>query len=373
MEEKFKVVLIGCGRVAEKHIKAIVHNRNLATLCAVSDLNLDAVDKIIKDSNLKKKEKLSIKKYTDYTRMLDEVKPDIALVTTPSGTHFEIASRVLDSKINLLLEKPMALSLEHADILIKKAVENNLKISLGHIYRFFPVVDILSRDISANKFGQVLYGNVKVFWGRDQSYYDSANWRGTWKDDGGVLMNQSIHAIDLMIYLMGGNIKEVCSMLARQTHNIQAEDLALGIMRFDTGAYCTIEATTNTDPEDLQASFSVLCTKGIIKGGFKSGKPFIDICTRKNKKLNAKYIIEFISRSKKSHGLSFIKKASNPHTGILKDLCLSIREDRPPIADAFSGRASLEAVLGMYKSAKTNSFVSFPLEGFSSQDMEGFF
>ena len=185
-------------------------------------------------------------------------------------------------------------------------------------------------------------------------------------------MNQSVHALDLMLYLMGGNVLSVNSMLGKQLHEMQAEDIAMGIMKFDNGAFCTIEGTTNTSPDVPFASFSIQCTNGSILAGIRKGKPFFDIRDENDKKINGRYIRKLIKTTRKESGLLSLKKFANPHSGILKDLAECIINDRTPRADGVSGKRSLELVLGMYKSAKEKREVSLPLDYFSTDDMESF-
>lgn len=373
MTRKFRFAIIGCGKVAIKHLKAAMHNDSLVELVAVADTSLPAMDSLIGGSKLSGTQKSCINKYSDYRKMLADENLDIVAVTTPSGTHASIGYAVIAAGVNLLLEKPMTLSLSESKMLIDEAVNHNVKIALGHIYRFFPIVDMLSEDIAKGVFGKVLYGNVKVFWGHDQAYYNQAAWRGTWAQDGGVLMNQSVHALDLMLYLMDGSVSEVTSMIARQSHIMEAEDLALGIMKFDDGSYCTVEGTTNTNPKDMQASFFLLCSKGSINAGIRAKKPFFDIRDENGKKMNGKYIKALLVKTHKESGILSLRQLSNPHSGILKDLCISIRDNKNPRADGNSGKNSLELVLAMYKSAKTKSIVSLPIEDFAATDMQGFF
>lgn len=373
MTRKFRFAIIGCGKVAIKHLKAAVHNETFVELVALADTNQTAMDSIVDGSKLSSSQKSKVKKYSDYRKMLSDENLDIVAVTTPSGTHALIGHDVISAGVNLLLEKPMTLSLGESIMLIDEAKKHDVKIALGHIYRFFPIVDMLSSDIAKGVFGKVLYGNVKVFWGHDQAYYDQASWRGTWAQDGGVLMNQSVHALDLMLYLMGGNVSEVTSMITRQSHVMEAEDLAMGIMKFDNGSYCTVEGTTSSNPKDMQASFLILCSKGSIYAGIRAKKPFFDIRDENNKKMNGKYIRSLLTQTHKDSGIMSLLKFSNPHSGILRDLCISIRDNRNPRADGNSGKNSLELVLAMYKSAKTKSIVSLPIEEFAATEMQGFF
>lgn len=373
MERKFRFALVGCGKVARKHMKAIIHNMDLVELVALVDTDDKAMVSLLEHSSLSAEQKSGIVFYQDYRQMLDEQRPDIVAITTPSGTHAKIGLAAIHRGANLILEKPMTLSLHEADMLVQEAAKYNVKIALGHIYRFFPFVDRIVKDIGNNMYGMVLYGDVKVRWGHDQAYYDQAPWRGTWKQDGGVLMNQSIHALDLMCWLVGSDVSEVSGMIARQKHKMEAEDLALGLMRFKNGAYCTVEGTTNTDKNRQEASFYLLCTKGVIKAGVRSGRPYLDIRSEKGKRLTHRYILGLLKDTMRKGGISSLRKLGNPHTGIVRDLCLSIIGNTDPRADGISGRNSLEIVLAVYKSAKMKSSVKLPLDGFSTDDMIGFF
>ncbi len=373
MQKRFRYALIGCGKVAKKHIRSVMHNKDLVEMVAIVDTNRNAIDNLLVNSSFTKEELSKIIIYSDYRIMLDEQKPDIVAITTPSGTHAEIGLEIIRRGINILIEKPMTLNLLQAINLVDEAAKYNVKIAVGHIYRFFPLVEQLVVDIRNNVYGEVLYGNVKVYWGHDQAYYDQASWRGTWKQDGGVLMNQSIHALDLMCWLMGGKASEVTGMIARQNHKMEAEDLGLGIIKFENDTYCTIEGTTNTNPQSPEASFYILCTKGFIKAGIKSGKPYLEIRDQDNKNRSGHYIMNLLKSLIKSGKLSSIMQFGNPHSGILRDLCIAIIENRDPRADGNSGRDSLELVLALYKSAKTKKSVSLPVTDFSTEDMQGFF
>lgn len=373
MDKKFRYALIGCGKVAKKHIKAVLHNEDMVEMVAIVDTNIEAMKTFLDSSPLSKEQKSRIVCYSDYNKMLEEQNPAIVSITTPSGTHARIGLDAIHKGANLILEKPMTLSLDEADLLLQEAAKYNVKIALGHIYRFFPFVDQIVKDIENKVYGDILYGDVKVHWGHGQEYYDQANWRGTWNQDGGVLMNQSVHALDLMCWLMGSHVCEVSGMIARQKHKIEAEDLGLGILRFENGSYCTIEGTTNTNPEIPEASFYLLCSKGSVKAGIKAGKPYFDVRDQNNKKRFSYYFWNLLKQAHKNGGVKSLLKFGNPHSGILTDLCLSIIEDRNPRADGLSGKNSLELVLAIYKSAKTKSSVSLPLKGFSTDDMIGYF
>lgn len=366
MSEKKKVIIIGCGRVAAKHIKAIKKLKDRLTLAALVDNNPEAVERLIKSAKIKGE----VQAFTDYKLAIEDIRPDIVAVTVPSGLHFSIAEYALEHGCNLLLEKPMTMSSSESRRIYELSQEKDLKIAMGHIYRYFPLVSLLQKDIADGKFGKVTHGTIFVRWGHQDDYYRSAAWRGTWKSDGGALMNQTIHAIDLLVWLMGSRPVEAEAMLAQRLRDIEAEDLGMAILRMDDGSLASIEGTTATSDKDHAAMFSVFCSDGVVSLGIRSGKPSLNIRNGKGKKLNGKYIRKQI----KAGGISSLLGALNPHTGIYRDFVDALDSGRQPLADALSGYTSVDTLMGIYKSAQESRAVALPLqEDFSSVDMTGFF
>ena len=363
------VIIIGCGRVAVKHLKAVSKLKGLE-LKAVVDTNPESANRLLSSV----KGFAGTKIYNDYKQAIDEVKPSIVSVTVPSGLHFQIAKYAMEHGCNLLLEKPMTMSVSEAREIFELSQKTGLKIAMGHIYRYLPIVGLVKEDIAEGKYGKVTHGTIYVRWGHGDDYYSSAAWRGTWKSDGGALMNQTIHAIDLLVWLMGSEPEEVSAMIAQRLRNIEAEDLGMAVIRLENGALAQIEGTTATIPSRHTAEFSVFCEKGQLSMGLDSGKPHINVYgltpDGKTKKLNGYYI----RRQFKTGGMFSYKCALNPHLGIYKDLCDSINENKNPIADAYAGFSSVDTLLGIYKSAKEGRPVKLPLtEDFNSVDMTGFF
>ena len=268
------VVLIGCGRVAEKHLKAISKLKDLE-LKAVVDVNPESAKRLL--SSVKGFE--NVKSYTDYKTAIDEIKPSIVSVTVPSGLHFQIARYAMEHGSNLLLEKPMTMSVSEAREIFELSGKTGLKIAMGHIYRYLPIVGLVRQDIAEGKYGKVTHGTIYVRWGHGEDYYSSAAWRGTWKSDGGALMNQTIHAIDLLIWLMGSEPELAEAIIAKRLRNIEAEDLGMAVLRLENGALAQIEGTTATIPSKHTAEFSVFCENGQLSMGLDSGKPHLNIFT----------------------------------------------------------------------------------------------
>ena len=364
------VIIIGCGRVAEKHLKAISKLKGSLALAAVVDTNPESAKRLLNSV----KGFANTKVYNDYKTAIEEVKPSIVSVTVPSGLHYQIAKYAMEHGCNLLLEKPMTMSVSEAREIFELSQKTGLKIAMGHIYRYLPIVGLLRDDIAEGKFGKVTHGTIYVRWGHGEDYYNSAAWRGTWKSDGGALMNQPIHAIDLLVWLMGSEPEEASSMIAQRLRKIEAEDLGMAVLRLENGALAQIEGTTSTVPSKHTAEFSVFCENGQLTMGLDSGKPHLKIYgvkpDGKLKKLNGYYI----RKQFKTGGMFSYKCALNPHLGIYKNLFDSIIENKNPIADAYSGFSSVDTLLGIYKSAKEGRPVKLPLtEDFTSTDMTGFF
>ncbi|NLW11112.1 MAG: Gfo/Idh/MocA family oxidoreductase, partial [Clostridiaceae bacterium] len=260
-------------------------------------------------------------------------KPQLTAITTPSGSHAVMGMRAIRAGSHILLEKPLTLSLSEADQLLETAREHNVRIAVGHIYRFFPVVAELQKDLQSGNFGRILYGDVKVRWGHDQAYYDQAAWRGTWSHDGGALMNQSIHALDLMVWLLGQPVCTVSGRIDRQLHRMQAEDFGLASLELANGIWCQLEGTTNTDPKRQEASFFIRCTEGEIRAGIMSGKPYMKIINGEGKNISWKYLRAFLVAKWREGRLAALKQLGNPHSGLYGDWIAAASSDTEPLAD----------------------------------------
>ena len=217
-------------------MKAISKNSDRAELVALVDVSEEAAKRLSPDTPY----------YKDYKEAITEVKPDIVAVTVPSGLHYEIARFAMENDCHLLLEKPMTMSSDQSRQIYELSLKTGRKIAMGHIYRYFPIVGLVREDIREGRFGKVTHGSIYVRWGHGDDYYGSASWRGTWKSDGGALMNQTIHAIDLLVWLMGSKPVSCVGMISQRRANIEAEDLGMAVIRMDDGSLASVEGTTCT-------------------------------------------------------------------------------------------------------------------------------
>ncbi len=352
-----KIVLVGCGRVAEKHLKAWKFLNKHAQKLQLPDLELIAVvDPNVERTTAFLRQHVpnqSIPCVPSLKELLAKQTPDLVAITTPSGTHFELAKLALTHRCHLLVEKPVTMFSEQAEELKRLAQENNCQIAIGHIYRYLPLMHTLASDISSGVLGKVLYGSIIVRWGHNQAYYDSASWRGTYELDGGAVMNQSIHALDLMSMLMqlsASNVTEISTMLGTLAHEMEAEDLGFVNYRFSDGKMLTLEASTASDKDYHEAHFYVRTDQAEIRAGLSPKKRYVSVIkSKENKSLPYKW--RYIRQALKRYGLSFYKLIFNPHTAIYEDLLLAITRKQTPIADINSGINAVALVEKAYAKA----------------------
>ncbi len=355
-----KYALIGCGRISPNHIAAAQANElDFVAMC-------DIDESCMEDKALKFKLGDGFKRYTDYIKLLETEKPDLVAICTESGKHATIALDCIKRGINCIIEKPIALSIKDADDIIKAAVKEHVKVCACHQNRFNRSVQIIREAIDMNRFGRLFYGTAHIRWCRDHEYYDRASWRGTWEQDGGALMNQCIHNIDLLRWMMGSDIVEVVGMTDQLNHPyIQAEDLGIALIKFKNGSYGIVEGTTDVYPKNLEETLYIFGEKGTVKAGGQSVN-----------------VIEEWNFSDMLDDPATIKERfhENPpsvygfgHKPLYADVIHAIKQDRQPYVNAVEGKKALELVLGIYKSAATGMSVKFPLEECSTTDFIGRF
>lgn len=356
-----KYALIGCGRISTNHIKAAVNNK--LDIAAVCDILPEAMETLLAKHGLEKD--TSIARYTDYIKMLEEVKPTLVSIATESGIHAEIALACIDRGIHVIIEKPMAMSIADADEIIRRSQAKGVKVCACHQNRFNVAVQKTRQALESGRFGRLSHGSIHVRWNRDRNYYDQAPWRGTWAQDGGCLMNQCIHGIDLLRWMFGDEVDEVYGTTRRQFHDyLEAEDVGVAVVKFKNGAVATIEGTTNVYPKNLEETLYLFGENGTVKIGGTSTNN-IDVW-------------DFADETEADAVNKDLKEVTsnvygNGHTSLFADMINAIEYDRKPYVDAYAGRNALEMVLAIYKSQKTGMPVKLPLTDFAGIDMKGEF
>lgn len=355
-----KFALIGCGRISPNHIAAAIENDlEIVSLCDINPENME--DKILK-FNLPKK----TKKYTEYRDLIYVEKPDLIAICTESGKHGQIALDCIDAGCNVIIEKPITLSIEEADQIIEKAKEKGIKVSACHQNRFNKSIQKIREAIERKRFGKLFYGTAHIRWNRGYDYYNRAKWRGTWEQDGGALMNQCIHNIDLLRWMMGEEISEVIGMTDNLNHNyIEAEDLGIALIRFTNGSYGIIEGTTDIYPKNLEETLYIFGEKGTVKAGGQSVNiieewQFADLLDDPNE-----VKIKYHENPPNIYGFG--------HIPLYADVIDAIKNDREPYVTAEDGRRALELVLAIYKSAAEGKSVKLPINKCSTMDFKGRF
>ena len=356
-----KYGLIGCGRIATNHVKAVLNN-NLEFVAAC-DIEESQINNLLTKHGLDKD--TAIKHYIDYKKMIEQNKLDLVAIATESGNHAEIALYCIDHGINCIIEKPIAMSIQEADQIIRHAEEKGVKVSACHQNRFNIAVQEMRKAVEAGRFGKLSHGSVHVRWNRNVDYYTQAPWRGKWASDGGALMNQCIHGIDLLRWMMGDEVEEVYGQTRQQFHDyLEAEDVGMAVIKFKNGAVATIEGTTNVYPRNLEETLYLFGENGTVKLGGTSTNN-IDVW-------------QFADETEADHKNKGLEEATsnvygNGHTSLYADVIDAVKNDRRPYVDAVAGRNALELVLAIYKSQKDGKPVKFPLDDFASAEMAGEF
>jgi predicted dehydrogenase len=355
-----KYALIGCGRIAVNHIRAVVNND--LDLVAVCDIIPEQVDVLFKKTGYTK----STPRYTDYKVMLAE-HPEIELVAiaTDSGVHAVITLYCIDHGVNVIVEKPMAMSMTDADEIVKRSQETGVKVSVCHQNRFNIAIQEMRHALEAGRFGRLSHGSINVRWNRGKDYYDQASWRGKWASDGGCLFNQCIHGIDLLRWMMGDEVDEVYGVTKQQFHDyLECEDLGMAVVKFKNGAVGMIEGTVNVYPQNLEETLYLFGENGTVKIGGKSTNN-IDVWN----------FADETDEDKKNKGLQeqTSNVYGNGHTSLYADVIDAVKNDRKPYIDALAGRNAVEMILAIYQSAATGKPVKLPLKDVSSTDFVGRF
>lgn len=357
-----KYALIGCGRIATNHMLAVKNNG--LELVAVCDVKPEAMEALLAKHSLEEDE--TIARYTDHRALLaDQPELELVAIATESGEHAHIALDCINAGINVIIEKPIAMSMADANEIIHRSRERGVKVCACHQNRFNVAVQKTRKALEAGRFGRLSHGSIHVRWNRNRNYYDQAPWRGTWAQDGGCLMNQCIHGIDLLRWMMGEDAVEVYGATRQQFHDwLEAEDVGMAVIKFASGAVATVEGTVNVYPKNLEETLYLFGETGTVKVGGTS--------------TNNLDVWDFVDEDESDQENKGLKEATsnvygNGHTALYADVIDAIKTGRDPYVDAVEGRNALEIVLAIYKSQKTGQSVRLPLEDFSTLDMAGEF
>lgn len=333
--------LVGCGRIAKRHSE-------LLGLGQIRNARLVAVCDLVREKAEKMAATFSVPHFTDMHEMMRTANIDVVVVLTESGRHAEQVVALAPYGKHIVVEKPMALTLDDADAMIRACDEHRAKLFVVKQNRFNVPVVKLREAIEAGRFGKLVLGTVRVRWCRHQAYYDQDAWRGTWALDGGVLSNQASHHVDLLEWMMG-DVASVFAMSTTALADIEAEDTAIVTLRFKNGALGIVEATTAARPTDLEGSISVLGEGGTVEiGGFavnemkvwKFGRPQTD---------DDKVLEQYSVNPPNVYGFG--------HQAYYEHVVDCILNDTRQLVDGLEGRKSLELINAIYESVETGKEV----------------
>ncbi|OPY62528.1 MAG: 1,5-anhydro-D-fructose reductase [Pelotomaculum sp. PtaU1.Bin065] len=330
---KVRFGIIGCGHIAPKHADAIM-NSPLMELKAVCDINPSAA----RDFG----EKYGVKWYTDVKDLLDSPDIDVVNICTPSGLRVEIGLQAVEAGKHLVVEKPMALALKEADILIRACRDREVKLSVMHQNRYIPAVRKMMKALRSGRFGKLTHGSAVVRWNRNDEYYAKAPWRGTKAMDGGCMLNQAIHNIDLLQFALG-DAQVVFGFTATQLRKIETEDNVVAVIKFANGSLGTIEASTTIYPGNLEENLSVFGSEGTaVLGGVAMGK------------------LRAWRLAGDDEAAVLAEQDNEPeqpryacHQAVLEDMAMAIIDNRKPAIDGLEGRKALAIIEAIYRSNDT--------------------
>jgi UDP-N-acetyl-2-amino-2-deoxyglucuronate dehydrogenase len=342
--------IVGCGMISQFHARAIADIR-AARLVACFDAVPAAADRLAASQGCRA--------YHDLDAMLADPAIDVVTVGTPSGAHLEPALAAARAGKHVIVEKPLEITLKRCDQIIRECEKNGVKCSAIFPSRFHRSSIELRRAVEQGRFGRLTLGEAYVKWFRTQAYYDSGAWRGTWElDGGGALMNQAIHSVDILTWLMGPVVRITAQTGLLAHERIAVEDTAVATLEFANGALGVVEASTASYPGYLKR----IEIHGDQGSAAMEEEDVVAWDFAKKARGDAAVLARMAARVSTAGGASDPSAIGHHgHTEQFRDVLDAIREDRAPAVDGREGRRSVEIILGIYKAAETGKTVGLPL------------
>lgn len=335
--------IVGCGRIAKKHAEAI-HNTSGSNLLALCDSNEQRLHELAEKNNVNNT-------YIDYEEMLNNPDIEVVNICTPNAFHADMAIKAIEKGKHVMIEKPIATSVEDANRIIEAAKKYNVQATSVHQNRFNQAVQKTRKAYEDGKFGKMSHGVASIRWNRDESYYGLDDWRGTKKMEDGILMNQCIHNIDLLIWMMG-SVKKVTGITKTRFRDIEMEDVGGAILEFESGALGIIEGAGTIYPTNLEETLNLFGETGTVCiGGIAV-----------NRIENWRFSKDFENEEQEC----IKSQESDPpsvygfgHQLIIEDFIKAIESDQKPYISLEDGKRAIEVVLAIYESSRTGLPVEF--------------
>tara|TARA_Y100000589_G_scaffold137452_1_gene131457 strand:+ start:802 stop:1899 length:1098 start_codon:yes stop_codon:yes gene_type:complete len=360
MNTRIKIALVGCGRISKNHLKAIIYHYKISTLSAICDTNQEMLNSA-QDLISQEKNKFNVSdeapiEYKDLQSLMHDIRIkkiniNLVVLATPSGLHAEQTILAAKHKINVCTEKPMAVKYKDGCQMIEVCKENNVKLFVVKQNRFNSTLQLLKKQVELGRFGKIALVSVNVFWQRPQSYYDQDEWRGTLELDGGALMNQASHYVDLLDWLIGP-VESVSASIATISRNIEAEDTAAIKIKWKNGTLGTLGVTMLTYPKNLEGSITILGENGTVKIGGTA----VNKIEKWQFKDENKYDLEVANSSYESDDVY-----GKGHYPYYKNMINNIKNNEEAICTGNEGLKSLELLEASYRSAKEEKVIKLPL------------
>jgi len=347
-----QVGLIGCGFIAKKHLKTLTRFDEV-TLAAVSDLSHKNMREAVDLYQQEGKRQSSVSFFKNYQDLLKSKEIDVVIVSVISGLHAEIAKHALKYGKHVIIEKPLALSLADIEDIEQLSKTFSKKVFVCHQLRYRPLLQKVKELIQKGYLGDLYFGMASLRLNRTPAYFNETAWKGTWDKDGGMLVNQGIHLIDLLIWLMG-DVQSVYGEIATKIKNKETEDVAAGILSFENDAKGLIEANTITKPKNLGYFLSIFAKEGSICIGGKG--------------LNKIEHAYFENAPELKEELFQVSNADE-HYLMYQDFLKALKSNTPYLMTPQEGKRALEAIFGLYQATKHQQPIQLPLTDFTTKSM----
>lgn len=344
VDRKINVALIGCGRISNNHFNAIKHHHADMELVAVCDADAAHLQKIATEYN--------VAGFTDLEQMLQESNADIVVLCTPSGLHADQSCLAATYKKHVVTEKPMATRWQDGLRMVKACDRAGVYLFVVKQNRHHSTIQAVKKAIDTGRFGRIFMVNSNVFWTRPQSYYDQGNWRGTWEFDGGALMNQASHYVDLLDWLIGP-VESVQAMMGTLGRNIEVEDTSVLNIRWRSGALGSMNVTMLTYGKNLEGSITIIGEKGTVK----LNGPTLNLVEHWEFHDNADSRDEVQKIAEQNSSIS-----GHGHILYYENVIKVLRGQAKPQTDGREGLRSLELLVSAYLAKKEARTIHLPLE-----------
>ncbi|MEK3883092.1 Gfo/Idh/MocA family oxidoreductase [Paenibacillus sp. PL2-23] len=345
--EPLRAAIIGCGQIAGKHVAAMAELEGALTLAAVLDLN---ESRLLRFAEECRPIYPAVRAFRSVDELLEKSDAELVVIATSSDSHSELALKALRAGKHVLVEKPLALSMREAREAVAEAKARGLKLAVSFQARYMPQLKAMKAAVEHSRFGAIGHGVVKMRWNRSLSYFKESPWRESWAKGGGLFMNQCIHYVDLLQWLLGP-VQSVYARAASFGQDIGVENTGVAVLTFQSGAIGFIEATTNAYPASLGTSIALFGEKGSaeLEGAL----------------LDKVALWQFAEKD----AVPVPQPEGISHTPLYRDLAKAIRSGAGSLVEAVDTLPALEIVFAIYRSIASGEVVKLPLNQFEMRGM----